>query len=98
MRIHESQKDLLYHEISDGLRQIVIPVVAKYSPTEMLTRLSRQRNVEPKEYISLVVEAIKDGKAMAEMARYMDEFLTKIDASVDDFKQTTVNTSVEALK
>ncbi|OGG04200.1 hypothetical protein A2Z33_03540 [Candidatus Gottesmanbacteria bacterium RBG_16_52_11] len=79
-KIPDSDKEDLYATISTGLQATVWPVLIKYMPKEQLKDLSdNPAKVTVETYAKLIEDTVKDGKAFAEVAKYMDQVLGEVE-------------------
>lgn len=76
----ENDKEQIYLIISQGLKATVIPSILKYMPKAQLQELAdQQAKITVESYVKLIEESVKDGQAIAEIVKSMEELLIEIE-------------------
>jgi hypothetical protein len=85
-KLSEEEKAELYATISEGLQATVWPVLLKYMPKEQLEFLSAdpKSRVTVESYAKLIEDTIKDGEALKEIDRLMNEVLAEVDKALKE--------------
>ena len=85
-KLSEEEKAELYATISEGLQATVWPVLLKYMPKEQLEFLSAdpKSRVTVESYAKLIEDTIKDGEALKEIDRLMNEVLAEVDKELKE--------------
>lgn len=82
-KLSNDDKEALYTQISESLHSFVLPVFLKYLPKDQLDSLA---NNPPKDmvtaFIDLIKNALKDGKALGEIATLADEVLVDVESAL----------------
>lgn len=81
----ESDKEQIYLLISQGLKATVIPSILKYMPKTQLTDLANQpAKLTVDSYVKLIEESVKDGQAIAEIVKSMEELLGIVESVLQE--------------
>lgn len=85
-KLSDDDKAELYATISEGLQATVWPVLLKYMPKEQLEFLAAdpKSRVTVESYAKLIEDTIKDGEALKEIERLMNEVLAEVDKALTE--------------
>lgn len=83
-KLSDEDKAELYATISEGLQATVWPVLLKYMPKDQLEFLSAdpKSRVTVESYAKLIEDTIKDGEALKEIERLMNDVLAEVDKAL----------------
>lgn len=77
----DQEKEELYTTISEGLHATVLPVLVKYMPQDQVDDVTNHPDtLTVDRYVQLVSDAVKNGAAMPEIAKFMDAFLVGVNS------------------
>lgn len=81
--LSEADKEALYQTISGGLQATVWPVLLRFMPKDQLQDLAdNPAKVTVESYAGLIENTIKDGQALTEIAKLMDEVLIEVEKAL----------------
>ncbi len=85
-KLSDEDRAELYATISEGLQATVWPVLLKYMPKEQLEFLAAdpKSRVTVESYAKLIEDTIKDGEALKEIDRLMNEVLAEVDKALTE--------------
>lgn len=84
-KLSEEDKAELYATISEGLQATVWPILLRYMPKEQLEFLAADKGrVTVESYAKLIEDTIKDGEALKEIERLMNEVLSEVDKALKE--------------
>ncbi len=85
-KLSAEDKAELYATISEGLQATVWPVLLRYMPKEQLEFLAAdpKSRVTVESYAKLIEDTIKDGEALKEIERLMNDVLSEVDTALKE--------------
>ena len=85
-KLSDEDKAELYATISEGLQATVWPVLLKYMPKEQLEYLAAdpKSRVTVESYAKLIEDTIKDGAALKEIDRLMNDVLSEVNKALKE--------------
>ncbi len=80
-KLSSDEKAALYATISEGLQATVWPVLLRYMPKDQLDYLAEdpKTRVTVESYAKLIEDTVKDGEALKEIDRLMNDVLSEVD-------------------
>lgn len=80
-KLASDEKAALYATISEGLQATVWPVLLRYMPKDQLDYLAEdpKTRITVESYAKLIEDTVKDGEALKEIDRLMNDVLSEVD-------------------